>query len=170
MLFRYYIYINIILITGKDAESHLTNLEEVLSRLQSYNLRVKREKCAFMQNSVSYLGHVIDAMGIHPMKGKTDAIQRAAVPKNVTELRSFLALLNYYGKFIPNLSTLIQPMTALLHRDATWEWSEKCQSAFGSAKTSLQSDKLLVHFYSDLQIILACDASPYAVGAVSATK
>ena len=84
--------------------------------------------------------------------------------------KSFLAPLNYYGKFIPNLSTLIQPMTALLHRDATWEWSEKCQSAFGSAKTSLQSDKLLVHFYSDLQIILACDASPYAVGAVSATK
>ncbi|XP_056128977.1 uncharacterized protein K02A2.6-like, partial [Lampris incognitus] len=91
-------YLDDILITGKDTERHLTNLEEVLSRLETYNLRVKREKCAFMQNNVSYLGHVIDARGIRPMKEKTDAIQRAPVPKNVTELRSFLALLNYYGK------------------------------------------------------------------------
>ena len=78
-------YLDNILIMGKDAD--LTNLEEVLSRLQTYNLRVKREKCAFMQNSVSYLGHVIDAMGIHPMKEKKDAIQRAVVLKNLTKLR-----------------------------------------------------------------------------------
>lgn len=159
-------YLDDILVTGKDTESHLANLEEVLRRLESANLRVKQEKCEFMKSSVSYLGHVIDAMGIHPMKEKTDAIQKAAVPKNVTELRSFLALLNYYGKFIPNLSTLIQPMTALLHKDVVWQWSEKCQSAFENAKKSLQSDKLLVHYDPDLPLILACDASPYGVGAV----
>lgn len=163
-------YLDDILITGRDTESHLANLEEVLKRLETYNLRLKREKCEFMQNSVSYLGHVIDAMGIHTMKEKTDAIQRAPVPKNVTELRSFLALLNYYGKFIPNLSTLIQPMTALLHKDATWEWSDNCQSAFDSAKKFLKSDKVLVHFDAELPIILACDASPYGVGAVISHK
>uniref|UniRef100_A0A3B3XNZ2 Gypsy retrotransposon integrase-like protein 1 n=1 Tax=Poecilia mexicana TaxID=48701 RepID=A0A3B3XNZ2_9TELE len=159
-------YLDDILITGKDAESHLTNLKEVLKRLESYNLREKREKCEFMQDSVAYLGHVIDATGIHPMKEKTTAIQKAPVPRNVTELRSFLALLNYYGKFIPNLSTLIQPMSALLHKDAGWIWSEKCQNAFENAKKSLQSDKILVHFDAELPIILACDASPYGVGAV----
>ena len=74
-----------------------------------------------MQNSVSYVGPVIDAMDIHPMKE---------------------ALLNYYVKFISNLSTLIQPMTALLHKDAAWEWSQKCQSA----KTSFQSDQLFCTF------------------------
>lgn len=159
-------YLDDILITGKDADSHLANLEEVLRRLESHNLRVKQEKCEFMKSSVSYLGHVIDALGIHPMKEKTDAIQRASVPKNVTELRSFLALLNYYGKFIPNLSTLIQPMTVLLHKDVDWQWSDTCQKAFESAKQSLQSDKLLVHYDPDLPLILACDASPYGVGAV----
>uniref|UniRef100_A0A3Q2EGN4 Gypsy retrotransposon integrase-like protein 1 n=1 Tax=Cyprinodon variegatus TaxID=28743 RepID=A0A3Q2EGN4_CYPVA len=159
-------YLDDILITGKDAETHLTNLKEVLKRLESYNLRVKREKCEFLQDSVSYLGHVIDSTGIHPMKEKTTAIQRAPVPSNVTELRSFLALLNYYGKFIPNLSTLIQPMTALLHKDAEWIWSESCQNAFENAKKALQSDKILVHFDAELPIILACDASPYGVGAV----
>lgn len=159
-------YLDDILVTGKDTDSHLANLEEVLRRLESYNLRLKLDKCEFMKSSVSYLGHVIDATGIHPMKEKTDAIQKAPVPKNVTELRSFLALLNYYGKFIPNLSTLIQPMTALLHKDVEWQWSEKCQSVFDTAKQSLQSDKVLVHYDPDLPLVLACDASPYGVGAV----
>ncbi|XP_048828016.1 uncharacterized protein K02A2.6-like [Brienomyrus brachyistius] len=163
-------YLDDILLTGKDTDRHLATLEEVLRRLEVSNLRVKREKCEFMKSSVSYLGHVIDAMGIHPMGEKTDAIQKAAVPKNVTELRSFLALLNYYGKFISNLSTLIQPMTALLHKDVVWEWSEKCQSAFEKAKQSLQSDKLLVHYDPDLPLMLACDASPYGVGAVISHK
>ncbi|XP_029106250.1 uncharacterized protein K02A2.6-like [Scleropages formosus] len=85
-------YLDDILITGSDTEKHMTALEGVLKRLQAYNLRVRREKCSFFQSSVSYLGHVIDMEGIHPMKEKTDAIERAAVPTNVTELRSFLEL------------------------------------------------------------------------------
>uniref|UniRef100_A0A8C9TGR2 Gypsy retrotransposon integrase-like protein 1 n=1 Tax=Scleropages formosus TaxID=113540 RepID=A0A8C9TGR2_SCLFO len=155
-----------ILITGSDTEKHMTALEGVLKRLQAYNLRVRREKCSFFQSSVSYLGHVIDMEGIHPMKEKTDAVERAAVPTNVTELRSFLALLNYYGKFIPNLSTIIQPMTELLHKDVNWEWSKKCQAAFENAKKYLMSHQVLIHFNAELPLVLACDASPVGVGAV----
>ncbi|XP_056612166.1 uncharacterized protein K02A2.6-like [Triplophysa dalaica] len=149
-----------------DSQEHMEVLEEVLKRLQAYNLRVRRDKCVFFQSSVSYLGHIIDAEGIHPMKEKTDAIEKAAVPKNVTELRSFLALLNYYGKFIANLSTLIQPMTELLHKDVPWVWSDKCQAAFLSAKRHLMSNTVLVHFDAELPLVLACDASPVGVGAV----
>ena len=68
-------YLDNLYISGKNTESNLANLEKVLKRLETYNLRVKSEKCAFMQNRVSYLGHVIDAMGIHPMKEKTDGLQ-----------------------------------------------------------------------------------------------
>nr|XP_055061179.1 uncharacterized protein K02A2.6-like [Misgurnus anguillicaudatus] len=159
-------YLDDILITGKDTKQHMENLEEVLKRLQASNLRVRREKCLFFQSSVSYLGHVIDSDGIHPMKEKTDAIKKAAIPENVTELRSFLALLNYYGKFIPNLSTIIKPMTELLHKDIAWSWSENCQAAFEDAKRHLMSNQVLIHFDPDLPLILACDASPVGVGAV----
>lgn len=103
----------------------------------AYNLKVRKDKCSFFQTSVSYLGHVIDSEGIHPMKEKTDAIERAPAPTNVSELRSFLALLNYYGKFVPNLSTIIQPMTRLLHKDVEWKWSKECQMAFENSKRHL---------------------------------
>lgn len=88
-------YLDDILINGHDTETRMRNLGEVLKRLESYSLRVRRDK-----SSVSYLGHVIDATGIHPIKENTEAIEQAAVPKNVTELRSFLALLNYYENFV----------------------------------------------------------------------
>ncbi|XP_057673038.1 uncharacterized protein LOC130904346 [Corythoichthys intestinalis] len=163
-------YLDDILITGKDNDTHLIHLEEVLKRLKNHNLKVKREKCAFFQHSVSYLGHVIDAEGIHPIQEKCEAIANVAMPTNTTELKSFLSLLSYYGKFIPNLSTIISPMTGLLQKDVKWVWSESCQKAFETAKKQLLSSKVLVHYNPDLPLILACDASPVGIGAVISHK
>lgn len=163
-------YLDDILITRQATETHIKHLEEVLKRLKSHNLRMNREKCAFFQHSVSYLGHVVDAEGIHPMQEKFEAIAKAAVPTTVTELRSFLSLLSYYGKFIPNLSTLIAPMTGLLQKDVKWEWSPSCQKLFKEAKKQLLSNRVLVHYDPELPLILACDASPVGVGAVISHK
>ena len=73
---------------------------------------MKKEKCKFLQPAVEYLGHKIDAEGLHTMANKLEAIVQAPKPHNLQELRSFLGLLNYYGKFIPNLATVIHPSTA----------------------------------------------------------
>ena len=58
-----------------------------------------------MASSVSYLGHKIDAEGLHPLPDKLQAVKAAPTPRNVSELKSYLGLLTYYGKFLPNLST-----------------------------------------------------------------
>lgn len=159
-------YLDDILITGKDTSAHVANLKCVLQRLEDRGFRLNKEKCAFFQNSVTYLGHVIDAEGVRPIKEKTEAIDKAPVPKNVSELRSFLAMLNYYGKFIPNLASEIKPMTELLHKDKEWNWSKKCQDAFECTKAQLVAAPVLTHYDPKLPLILACDASPYGIGAV----
>ena len=79
-------YLDDILITGSDTEEQMRNLDEVLKRLKVCNRKVKREKSSFFQNSVAYLGHVIDADSIHPMKQKTEAIEKAPIPTSTTEL------------------------------------------------------------------------------------
>ena len=84
---------------------HRRNLEEVLRRLEQHGLRVKKPKCEFLQPSVDYLGHCIDAQGLHTMSSKLEAIVQAPEPGNLQQLRSFLGLLNYYGRFIPNLAS-----------------------------------------------------------------
>ena len=159
-------YIDDILVTGENDEDHLRNLTTVFQRLEHYGFRLKRAKCEFLQQSVEYLGHQIDSKGLHATPGKLQAILQAPAPKNVQELRSFLGLLNYYGKFIPNLAALLQPLNSLLRHDQRWKWSPECHKAFQQAKQELSSSRVLVHYDPSLPITLAGDASAYGIGAV----
>lgn len=100
------VYLDDILVTGRTEEEHVKNLDQVLKRMTEAGLRLKRSKCMFQAPSVTYLGHRISAHGLSPVEEKVRAIKEAPSPKNVTELRSFLGLVNYYGKFLPDLSAL----------------------------------------------------------------
>ena len=127
---------------------------------------MKRDKCAFLQPSVEYLGHKVNAEGLHALPSKVEAILQAPAPNNLQELRSFLGLLNYYGKFIPNLATLIHPLNSLLQHAKPWAWTKECSQAFQQAKEALSSSSVLVHYDPTLPISLAGDASAYGIGAV----
>ena len=160
------VYLDDILVTGPSSATHLRNLEEVLTRLEDAGMRLKKEKCAFLMEEIEYLGHKISREGLQPTEGKIRAVAEAPVPTRVSELRSFLGLVNYYGKFLPDLATAAAPLYSLLRKTAQWCWGQAQQSAFEKVKTLLQSSDLLVHFDPQKEIILACDASPYGVGAV----
>ena len=104
--------------------------------------------------------------GVHASPSKVKAIMQAPSPKNVQELRSFLGMMNYYGKFLANLSTLLHPLNELLKTDVTWEWSEECERAFQEAKGQLSCALVLAHYDPSLPIRLAGDGLNYGVGAV----
>ena len=164
------VYLDDILVTGATETEHLQSLEEVLKRLERSGLRAKKSKCLFMASSVSYLGHKIDAEGLHPLPDKLQAVKAAPTPRNVSELKSYLGLLTYYGKFLPNLSTRLQPLYQLLAKDCQWKWAKAQEKAFQESKNLLQSSQLLVHFDPQLPLILACDASAFGIGAVLAHR
>ena len=164
------VYIDDILITGENETEHLQSLEEVLKRLARAGLRAKKAKCQFMVPSVTYLGYVIDAEGLHPLPDKIRAIREAPTPKNVTELKSYLGLLTYYGKFLPNLSTRLAPLYKLFRKHVPWKWSSEQDKAFQQSKEFLTSSQLLVHYDPKLPLLLACDASAYGIGAVLAHR
>ena len=159
-------YIDDILVSGEDEASHFWLLEEVFARLRRHGFRLKQEKCQFLLSKVEYLGHQISSDGIRPLHNKIDAIVKAPIPGNVQQLRSFLGLVNYYGKFIPNLSTLLQPLNALLQAGTEWVWSTNCEKAFQEAKEQPASASVLTHYDPTLPIKLAADASAYGVSAV----
>ena len=159
-------YLDDILVSGKSEAEHLDNLRKVLQKLKEHGIRARKSKCSFLKSSVLYLGHRIDADGIHATDAKLRAITDAPAPKNVTELRSFLGLLNYYARLIPNLSSLIQPLNQLLRHGVKWHWSQAANTAFKAAKEKVVSPNVLVHYDPSRPIRLAADASAYGVGAV----
>lgn len=160
------VYIDDILITGATDQEHLSNLAEVLERLETAGMRLKREKCAFLLPSVSYLGHVISADGLHTAESKVKAVVEARDPQDVSELRSFLGMVNYYAKFLPDLATTLAPLYLLLRQTTQWNWGQKQRRSFRDVKKLLKSSRVLAHFDDRLPLILACDASPYGLGAI----
>ena len=160
------VYIDDILLTGHSEEEHLQTLEAVLTRLEKAGMKLKKNKCSFFASSVEYLGHLISAEGLTPTEEKVKAVKDAPAPQNVSQLRSFLGMISYYSKFLPNLATQLAPLYHLLEKNAKWKWSKHQEEAFQAAKSSLTSGSLLVQYDPEKSLILECDASPYGVGAV----
>lgn len=137
-------YLDDILITGRDHVEHLKTLDQVLTRLEKYGLKLQREK--FFRQSLEYLGHYIDAAGLHKSPEKIKAIMEAPAPTNVSQLRSFLGMINYYGRFIPNLASVLNPLNALLCKEKKWCWSVACDKSFQEVKDLLTSPAVLTHY------------------------
>ena len=154
------------IITGKTMEEHLSNLAKVLERLDSKGLRVNKRKCAFMCPEIVFCGYKIDKDGLHKTEEKIDAVLEAPQPTNITQLRAFLGLINYYHRFLPNLSTVVHPLNQLLSSKKRWKWTRHCQKAFDSAKRLITSELVLTHYDPSLPLRVACDASPYGIGSV----
>ena len=160
------IYLDDILVTGTSETDHLSTLDQVLTRLEGAGLQLKQSKCGFLLLSVDYLGHRISEKGLQPTEGKVKAISEAPAPTEVSQLRSFLGLINYYAKFLPNLATTLAPLYQLLQKGKQWAWGKSQQQAFEEAKRQLTSQNLLVHFDPSKELLLCCDASPYGIEAV----
>jgi len=144
----------------------MRNLEAVVQRLDEYELRLRRNKCEFFKDKVSFCGHDIDAQGLHKSENKIEAVLLAPAPTDVSQLRAFLGLVNYYGKFLPNLSTVLQPLHQLLEKNRKWEWNVICKRAFQEVKRLVTSEEVLTHYDPRKPLRLACDASPVGLGAV----
>ena len=161
-------YLDDILITGEDDQEHLRNLDAVLCRLETAGLRLKQSKCAFLTAEVVYLGHRINKEGLQPTSDKVRAVREFPTPGKVATLKSFLGKLSFYSKFLLNMSGTLAPLYALLQKNTPWSSGRSQRTAFQAAKEALLSNSLLVHFDSNKDITLACDASPYWIGAVLA--
>lgn len=136
-------FIDDVLIGGCTLKECMENVIATFKRFSEYNIRIKMEKCKFFEPSVKYLGHIISE-GIKPNPYKVKAIVEAPRPNDITQLKSYLGLINYYGKFMPNLSTELHDLYELTKNDVEYIWSEKCQTAFERSKVLLLNNQLLI--------------------------
>ncbi|KAG7297849.1 hypothetical protein JYU34_018592 [Plutella xylostella] len=164
------VFFDDILCTGTTFEEHLQAVHEVLSRLKKHGLKIKIQKCEFFADKVKYLGFIIDKNGISADPEKVKAILEMQHPKNVSDLRSFLGMVNFYGKFVNGLSTILAPMHRLLKKDAVWQWGTQQMNAFEMVKKILSRTPVLAHYDAARPLLLTCDASSYGLGAVLAQR
>ena len=110
------IYVDDLLIYSKSLEEHLQHLEIVLKRLRENKLYVSPKKCEFAKSELKFLGLIINQEGIQVDTSKIDVIETWPLPKNITELPSFLGVLQFFRRFIKDFSKIALPLTNLTRK------------------------------------------------------
>ncbi|MBA3569363.1 MAG: DDE-type integrase/transposase/recombinase, partial [Pyrinomonadaceae bacterium] len=161
-------YIDDICIFSVTIEQHLERLAQVLERLRRVGMYVNLDKCQLFRKQIKFLGHIVSADGVRPDPAKTTAIEHFPAPGDVPAVRRFNGMVNYYRRFIPNLSAIAAPLNALTQKDKPWRWGEAEQKAFDTMKQALVHATTLalpVRNRPDLQYVVTTDASMNGIGA-----
>ncbi|UYV70456.1 K02A2.6-like [Cordylochernes scorpioides] len=159
-------YLDDIIVFSDGFEEHLRRLQLVLNCLKKAGLCLNSKKCKFGAKTITVLGHEVSENGIRPDQEKIRAVRDFATPRSLKEVRSFLGLLSYYCRFIPNYAHVAQPLNDLLKKDSAFNWNQEEQNAFEALKSSLISEPTLGHFDYSSPTEIHTDASNYGIGAV----
>ena len=154
-----------IIVCGKSKAEHDSRLERLCKRLHDYHVLINMDKSIFGVPTVDFVGHTVSADGVKPLKSNITAIENLEVPTNSKKVRSLLGAANFYRKFIPHFSDIVEPLVALTRKEEAFVWSGPQQRAFDQLKTSLTSASVLAHFDPDLSTLVTTDASGVALGA-----
>lgn len=159
------VYMDDLLVFSQSREEHLKHLELVLEKLQSGSLYVSPKKCSFMKEETEFLGMIVGREGIKVDPDKIRVIQEWPIPTCITDVRSFVGLLQFFRRFIQNFSALASPLTSLTKKGrGIKDWNSDCENAFNKLKSSLVSAPILMP--ADWKLPFRChvDASQFAVG------
>jgi hypothetical protein len=164
------VYLDDILIFSPDLDSHVRHVRHVLQKLRDHGLFAKRKKCSFAQPSVEFVGHVVDTNGVSTDPAKVKAIAEWPIPRNITDVQSFLGLANYYRRFVRGYSHVACPLTNLLKKEAIFSWGLDQQRAFQEIKQAIITAPVLSIFDPTLPTRTEHDASDFALGGVLSQK
>ena len=158
-------YLDDLLVFGEDEQELLQRLDEVLRRLEKNGLRLAPAKCKMMVPEVEYLGWKVTAEGISPTDSGTAALLEAPEPQDVHQLRSLLGSVTYFGRLLPDLSTVLAPLYQLMKKGSPWMWTRQCSAAVKKVKAMLTNPPVLMRYDPKLPPKLVTDASSVGVGA-----
>ena len=159
-------YIDDILIYASTEEEHDNRLQMVLQKCGAENIKLKKEKCYLKQNSVKYLGHIISSQGMQPDPEKVEAIRSMPSPEDKQGVQRLLGLVNWLARFIPNASSITEPIRSLMKKDIEFQWNDEQERAFTRIKDVLTGENVLKYYDVNEDVTISVDASKSGLGAV----
>lgn len=160
------VYLDDIVVYGSSRDEHNKRLAALLERLAEYDILLNEEKCVYDVDSLEFLGHELSVKGVRPTESRIAAIQKFREPENVSELRSFLGLICYVGRFVPDLAARTAPLRELLRAEVPFKWTPTESRAFLEIKEEISKIEYLGFFNRKDSTKLIADASPNGLGAV----
>ena len=154
-----------LLVYGTDDDDHDRNLLALLEKCHAVGLTLNPNKLKFKCKTVPFFGNIVTDEGIKPDPSKVQAIKNWPVPTCLKELQSFLGVVNFLNKFIPQLSKLRLPLQGLCKKDIDFKWSDTHQKAFQAIKDAVCDDALLSYYDKNRPTFIEVDTSGQGLGA-----
>ena len=150
---------------GETKEIHDQRLNKVLDKIRDSGLKLNHTKCTFGATELTFLGHIMSADGMKPDPRKIEAITKMPIPTSPAELQRFLGMVNYLGKFIPNLSDETAPLRALLKKRTEFLTQKLQIDAFEKLKRQISSVPVLQFYDPNLPTRIRTNSSSVGSGA-----
>ena len=155
-----------IIVHGRNDEEHDARLDALLFRLQEKGLTLNLEKCQFRMPHVNFMGVILSEHGIGMADTKIQAVADFREPQTVSEVKSFLGLVNFSGRFIPNLASESEPLRKLTRKGVPFVWGHEQEMCFNKLKSHLANAENLGYFDKRDKTKIICDAGPVGIGCV----
>ena len=157
---------DVLIHTNGTLEDHLKHVQIIIDRMFDHNFKIKLSKCHWAKQEIEYLGFKINRSGVSPLQDKIKAIKSLKPPTTVKQIRSFLGMVSFYRRFIPNFAEMSSPLVDLTKKFSRFHWDNTCQKAFQDIKAQLCVVPLLGYPDLNKPYLLYTDSSDKSIGAV----
>ena len=154
-----------LIVHGCGIEEHDRNLHTVLKRLGEKGLTLNGTKCQFRLPKLTFYGHDLSSQGVTPSEEKVAAVMNASPPQDTSEVRSFVQLVQYSAKFLPNFAQEAEPLRSILRKNEPFVWGEAQERSFQKLKELAAGASTLAYFRGDCNTRIIADAGPHGLGA-----
>ena len=142
----------------------------VKERLAAKNFTVNENKCVSFSTTLFFLGYEVSSEGVKPEQKHVQKLLQLQPPKDVKEVETFIGLINYFGRMIPNYAAKTRCINELRQKDKSFKWTDDCQRAFQSLVDELTSEPLIQPYSLDKEVTLTTDPSEKTIGGVLTQK
>ena len=160
------VFLDDIIIFSPTFEQHCKDLAIIFARLRQYGLTAKPSKCHLFKREVKFLGHIVCKDGVRQDPAKWAKMRSLPEPTSKDQLKSFMGLVEFYHKFVPNFSEIATPLYHLLGKRIRWNFTDECRASYNKLLHELYHNRILAFPDFNKPFRLAVDASQFACGAV----
>eukprot|EP00731_Ephydatia_muelleri_P035738 Em0153g13a len=160
------VYLDDVILLGTTFGEHLDNIRAVFDRIRQGGLKLRADKCCFLQRNVKYLGHLVGVDGLQVDPDKVGKVASWPVPQSAQQVQQFLGFANYYRRFIQGFAEVAKPLHRLTEHAVNFSWTAECQEAFENLRSRLTRAPILAFPDYTLPFVLDTDASDLGIGAV----